>query len=195
MEKKDKRFIIAFIGIVVLSFVFLYQYTYAKYRKQITGEMQTKIASWNIKLNNETIDNKSTLTNSLTPTFVANEYVKEGVIAPGSKGYFDITINAEEVDVDFTFEVESVVDEDTPLKDLRFTEYELGGTKYSLVDGALTGDLTKNTGDTDIRIYFEWYDESDNEMDNKEDTEYALNEDYTDTKITVKIKFNQKRSA
>lgn len=38
MEKKDLKFIIIFILIVCFSFAYLFQATYAKYRKQISTE-------------------------------------------------------------------------------------------------------------------------------------------------------------
>ena len=68
----------------------MFQSTYAKYKKQVNSNVNSTIASWNIKINNETINNKKTLTNSITPTFYENEYVKENTLAPGIKGYFDI---------------------------------------------------------------------------------------------------------
>ena len=77
--KKDLRFIIIFILVVTISFIYLFQSTYAKYKKQVNSNVNSTIASWNIKINNETINNKKTLTNSITPTFYENEYVKENI--------------------------------------------------------------------------------------------------------------------
>ncbi|MBQ8132496.1 MAG: hypothetical protein IJ193_08400 [Bacilli bacterium] len=194
-KKNDIIFIIIFIIVVGFSLFYLSQASYAKYRRKLEGRLDATIASWNIKVNNEEIKNKTTLTNSITPVFETNEFVKEGVIAPGSTGYFDLTINAEEVDVDFNFQVTSEVDEETPLLDLIFTEYEIDGVKTSFQDeGIITSTLTKNTGDTEIRVYFKWNDDATNQMDNQADTEYAINEDYKDTKIKVTIHFTQKNS-
>ena len=100
MIKNDKKFIVLFIIIVIICFYYLFQSSYAKYRKKIDGEVQARVASWLIKVNNENIENKDTLTNEITPVFDQNEFVNDGVIAPGSTGYFELTINAENVDVD-----------------------------------------------------------------------------------------------
>ena len=41
MEKKDIKFIIIFIFIVGISFIYLFQATYAKYRKQTPRKLNT----------------------------------------------------------------------------------------------------------------------------------------------------------
>ena len=152
MIKNDKKFIIIFIIIVIFCFYYLFQSSYAKYRKKLDGSVQTRIASWLIKVNNENIENKDTLTNEIIPIYDENEYVNDGVIAPGSTGYFELTINAEDVDVDFTYEITTLVDESTPLEDLVLTGYELNGTRHNYEEGSktVTGDLEKNTGDTNL---------------------------------------------
>lgn len=195
--KKDIRFLILFIVIVAFSMLYLFQSSYAKYRKQVSAEMTTTIASWNIKVNTENINNKTTLTNSIIPTLDSNQYIKSGVIAPGSTGHFEVVINAEEVDVDFTYEIESAVDEDTPLTDLTFTGYKIGTGAVQTFSGAnttITGNITKNTGNTTITVYFTWNDSATNLMDNQDDTEYAIDEDHENTNIIVSIHFTQRSS-
>ncbi len=196
MKEKDFRFIIIFVVIVVLSLAYLFQTSYAKYRKQANTSMNTTIASWNIKVNNEIINNKSTLTNSIIPVLDTNSYIKEGVLAPGSTGYFDIIINAENVDVDFNYEIENNVDENTPLEDLIFTGYSVdsGSTQTYPANGTISGNLIKNTGDTTIRVFFTWDDSANNVMGNQEDTEYAIDEDNTNTNIIISIHFTQRTS-
>lgn len=197
MIKNDKKFIIIFIIIAIICFYYLFQTSYAKYRKKIDGTVQTRIASWLIKVNNENIENKDTLTNEITPVFDENQYVNNGVIAPGSTGYFELIINAEDVDVDFTYEITTTVDESTPLEDLVLTGYELNGTRHNYQEGSrtVTGDIQKNTGDTTLKVFFKWNDDSTNTMNNEDDTEYAIDENHEITKINVSIHFIQKKSA
>lgn len=195
-KRNDLIFITIFIIVVSISLLYLFQASYAKYKRQINANASARVASWNIKVNNETINNKSVLTNEITPVITSDAYVKEGVIAPGSKGYFDLTINASEVDVDFNYEISFGVKEETPLLDLVVTEYEMNGTKITYdEENGITGEIQKNTGNTSIRVYFEWDDSATNQMNNKDDTDYAINSSYTNTKIKVNIKFNQKNSA
>ena len=196
MKKNDKIFLIVFLGIVTFSLLYLFQASYAKYRRQLNANVEARVASWNIKVNNETIINKTTLTNNIVPVIDANTYVKDNVIAPGSTGYFDVIINAEEVDVDFTYTLTSDVAEETPLLDLEFTKYKVNGVEYNYTtEDTITGELTKNTGDVNIRIYFKWNDDPTNQMNNQQDTEYAADENHANTSMKVMINFAQKNSA
>ncbi len=194
-EKNDFIFILMFLLIVVLAFLFLLQTSLGKYKRKAETVVQNSIASWNIKVNNEAINHKVLLTNSITPVIMESQYVKQGTIAPGTTGYFDIVINALEVDVDFTFELEASPDEETPLTDLKITKYVIDNVEYNYdPQTPVTGNITKNTGDTPVRLYFEWYDGIDNEMDNAEDTEYAIDPDYQTTNILASITFKQRNT-
>ena len=197
MKKNDKIFLIAFVGIVTFSLLYLVQASYSKYKRQVTGSLEARIASWNIKVNNESINNKTELTSNIVPVIDTNQYVKTGVIAPGTGGYFDITIDASLVDVDFTFTIDSDVAEETPLEDLVFTKYTLNGVEHNYsTPGEITGDITKNTANTSLRIFFVWNDDpATNLMDNAEDTSYATEASHEDTMITVNIHFAQKNTA
>ena len=193
--KKDLRFIIIFILVVTISFIYLFQSTYAKYKKQVNSNVNSTIASWNIKINDETINNKKTLTNSITPTFYENEYVKENTLAPGIKGYFDINIDSSKVDVDFNYEVNAVLNNSTNLTDFKITDYELNdsGTKQNFNTTGISNSLPKNTKNTKIRFYVEWIDDDTNVMNNIENTTYATNHD--DVKYVLTIKFTQKKES
>ena len=171
----------------------MFQSTYAKYKKQVNSNVNSTIASWNIKINNETINNKKTLTNSITPTLYENEYVKENTLAPGIKGYFDINIDSSKVDVDFNYEVNAVLNNSTNLTDFKITDYELNdsGIKQNFSTTGISNSLPKNTENTKIRFYIEWIDDDTNVMNNIEDTTYATNHD--DVKYVLTIKFTQKK--
>ena len=94
INKKDLRFIVIFIVVLACSFTYLYQSSYAKYRKRVTADVDLTVAKWTIKINNEDIKNNKVLTNKLVPEFEESEYTKANVLAPGSKGYCDIVIDS-----------------------------------------------------------------------------------------------------
>lgn len=195
---KDIRFILIFIFIVSFSFLYLFQTSLAKYRKQINGDVSLEIAKWNIKINDEAVDNKSVLTNDIVPIFEGNEYTKDSVLAPGSKGYCDIIIDATDVDVDFTYEINLVIAEDNSVLDLKTTGYiinpSLDNTDIiTYTDTPITGTIIHNTDKTTVRVYFEWYDEEDNIMDNKQDTDVAIDEN-SKIVISASIRFSQKKA-
>ena len=81
MKRRDLTFIVFFVLVLCLSITYLFQTSYAKYRKQVTGELNADIASWIIKVNNEDITESRTLENEITPVFDTNQYVKANTIA------------------------------------------------------------------------------------------------------------------
>lgn len=193
-KRKDLTFIMIFFLTLCLSITYLFQTSYAKYRKQLEGELNTTIASWLIKVNNEDITQSRTLENEIIPVFDTNPYVKENTIAPGSTGYFDIIIETVNVDVDYNVEI---VDskEATDLQDFVLKQYELNdsGTRIDITDHTFSKDFTKNTEQTKIRFYFVWDDdEATQTMNNQDDTSYQL--DNEATKISLAIQFKQKNS-
>ena len=194
-KRRDIIFIVLFITIVSISLIYLFQTSYAKYRRNTNGEVQGRVASWDIKVNNESITTNTTLTNKIVPTIDDSNYVKQGTIAPGSTGYFDLIIDATNVDVDFTYTITGEIAEETPLEDLIIKGYKVNDgslVNFNSTTG-ITGDIPMNTSQTTIRVYFEWDDSDTNNMDNQEDTEYAQNEEYSEPVIKISIHFEQKR--
>lgn len=195
-KKKDIKFIIISILIISTSLLYLFQASYAKYKKEIKGNVKADIASWNIKVNNETIKNKMSLEKDIIPVFDENDYIKENVLGPGSTGYFDLLIDAESVDVDFIYEISTIKDLNS-LADLKITSYELNDSKTKIpYDEAnkLTGELLKNTKNTKIRLYFEWDDNEETQsMNNIEDTNYAQKENINGN-IKLSLHFIQKKA-
>lgn len=195
-KKKDLKFIFVFIIILSLSIGYLFQATYAKYRKQIIGNTDFSIAKWNIKINNEDIKNKKELENSIVPIFDENEYVKEGVIAPGTTGYCDIYINGENVDVTFEYELTPSIPDESTIKDLKITEYivnpdDANSTKVTYTEGSsIKGTIEHNIETTQIRLFLTWDDSATNIMDNAADTAAAADEE-SKAIIKTTLKFSQ----
>ena len=194
-KKKDLKFIILFIVLVSCCLLYLFQSSYAKYRRQINGSVSSDIASWNIKVNGEDIANKKTLTTTIEPTFLESENTKEGVIAPGVTGYYTITIDASDVDVNFLCTMHSDVSVDSSVSDLKTLSYVInpvGDTDERLTYSADTGivqQISKNTNQTVFRVYIKW-DDDEGTMDNQADTEVAT-DDESKALMTVTLQFSQ----
>ena len=192
MKKKDIIFVIIFVVVVCCSFIYLYQATYAKYRRSTEGDIEATIAGWNVKVNNEMIKNKVALTNSIIPTFDADPYTKTGVLAPGTTGYFDIEIDPSEVDVDFIYEISKEESTTTSLADFVLTDYEIDGVKTAIpATNIITGELTKNSTAKTIRVYATWVDDQTETMNNAQDTQYAQNNE--SAYIHILLHFYQKK--
>lgn len=195
LKKNDIKFISIFIIIVLLAFLYLGVNTYSKYRKQVAAKGEATVARWLIKVNTEDIKGKTELTNNITPVWDANSYVKDELIAPGSTGYFEITIDATNVDVDFNYEIENLNDSSAALPDLIITSYQINGGENTTTTGnKITGEITKNTASTVIKAYIKWDDDPATQtMDNQDDTTFAQQTDTT-ADINLKLKFTQKTS-
>ena len=195
LKKNDLKFISIFIIIVLLSFLYLGVTTYSKYRKQVAASGEATVARWLIKVNNEDIKGKTELTETITPVWDTNSYVKDNLIAPGSTGYFEITIDATNVDVDFNYEIQNLNDTTAALPDLIITKYQINnGTITNATGNTISGEITKNTASTIIKAYIEWNDDpSTQTMDNQDDTTFAQQADTT-ADISLKLNFTQKTS-
>lgn len=194
-KKRDLRFVILFIVIVSCCLIYLFQSSYAKYRRGVSGRVSSEIASWNIKVNGEDIMDKKELTTTIEPTFLETENSNEGVIAPGVEGYYLVTIDASEVDVNFLCTIYSTVAETSSISDLKTLSYEINPTddtsnklEYS-PDTGIVVEIPKNTSEYVFKIYLTWDDDT-GTMDNQADTSVAL-DDTSQALMTVDLQFSQ----
>ena len=182
--------------------------TYSRYVAGTTGNIDILFAKWQILVDNTEIVNQNNSSISFTPVIETNENVKSNTIAPTSKGYFDVDINPENVDVSFRYQIDLAIDnEDIP--DLMITKYAILDSNYqegdvieytTLSSNTITNDLLfDNTVDNfqfnpfTVRIYFEWYDGENEEMDDEADSligAAAAEDDITFT-IDANISFEQ----
>lgn len=189
MKKKDILFLTIFITILSISCLYLFQTSYAKYRRRTGTNVVGNIAKWNIKVNDESILNQTTLQQKITPTIDENEFVKENTLAPGSTGHFDIIIDATDVDVDFKYTITSEKKEGSTFLDLSLVKYQVDGVNQPEDTNEFSGTIKKNTGQTVITVFYQWNDNPETEsMNNQEDTAYSQNESYL---VNVKIHFEQ----
>ena len=188
-------FIISGILLVLLFGSYLIQTTYSKFRKNLTTNTQIEVAGWNIKVNDESIVNKSTLTADISPIFPGSTNIAAGVIAPGAEGYYDITIDASNVNVSFNYLIFSTVSNDSNVTDLITTGYEINPTVGSTVipyssETGITGSIPFGTASTIIRIFIKWDDSVSATMDNASDTTAATNSG-TQALMTTTLTFTQ----
>lgn len=192
MQRRKKILLFSALFFLVVCFYFM-QETYAKYITTSEGKINAKIARWNIKVNETDIKNNASLAQDIIPTFEKSENIAENVIAPTIKGYFDLNIDASAVDVSFTYNI--LIEENDLISDFIITDYQIGDNPIvNLTDTTeITNDILLD--DTNrlqtIRIYFEWYDEDDNKMDNDADTAVTIDND--NLTLNVKLSFTQKK--
>ena len=170
----SKKKILIFL-LLFLICLFLFQEAYAKYRKFATVNVNNTVANWNIKINNEDIRNKTTLTNNITPTINSDVNVNANVLAPGSSGYFDVTIDATNADVSFTYEITIGSLNSSTIEDLVIDSYAVNDftNVQTISNDTVSGNIVHNTASTAIRVFFSWVDDGTDTMTNQDDTAAA----------------------
>lgn len=182
--------------------------TYSRYVAGTTGNIDILFAKWQILINTQDITSQNSSSLSITPTIEANDNVKNDTIAPTSKGYFDIDIDPTNVDLSFEYTIDLEIDNEE-IPDLIITKYTILPNDYeegdtieytTLQDTTITNQLLYDNETENfsfepfkIRIYFEWYEGDEEEMDDDADTEIGLAsaEDELSFTINASISFEQ----
>ncbi len=148
--------------------------TYAKYISTATSTTSTSIARWKILVNNDDVTLGSSSTSLITPVFPGNSNIKNDVLAPNAEGYFDLVIDASNVDVSFKYTISISVNQNSAVNELVATKYIInGGTDTLFEEGSQS--FTRNVLFENreepiyIRVYVKW-DDSLNIMNNASDT-------------------------
>jgi len=178
------------ICIIVLAFsLSIISTTYSRYAADATGELALDFAKWQILINGEDITSGNVRSLNITPNIIPNENVAAGKLAPSSLGYYDIEIDATNVDTSFDLHL-TLENED--MADLMIKSYSIdGGEEVDIQDNEIneTFNYDGGFGIITIRIYFEWYDTDEEEMDDEEDSNYANTHD--GVTITTNLSFEQ----
>lgn len=124
---KKVRFILAFVALSIC--LCLMSSTYSRYVAGTTNNIDMLFAKWQILVNNNDITNGSTNEISFVPTIEPNENVASNLVAPSSKGYFDIAIDPTNADVSFKYTINLLLENEN-LPDLMITKYSILPTGY-----------------------------------------------------------------
>ena len=154
-EKKRALRVCLIIALVLL--IFLVGYTFAKYYSEIKGGGTGTIAKWSFVANNskDTIQTISLVDSANKVSLV------EGKIAPGTKGSFDIVIDATGSEVGVDYEV-NVAEETNLPTNLLYKVTVDGETSESytslteLAEDKLMGNLDTVNGEYTKNITVEW---------------------------------------
>ena len=181
--------------------------TYSRYVSQANGNITTDFAKWQIFVDNTNISENYDTSLTFTPNIDYNENVANGKMAPGSTGYFDIEINAENVDVSFTYNISLSDATDTDVKDIKITEYAVL-SEEELANNSITtipyngtnienNVIYSNPDDLKkfiVRVYFVWDESENSTMSDIDDTSIgtkAANGEEIDFNLVANINFRQ----
>ncbi len=188
MDKKYILLLLSFISLYVT--ICLATETYAKYVSNATSTSSTSIARWRILVNDEDITTGATSTSLITPVFPGSTNISSNVIAPNAEGYFDLVLDATNVDVSFRYEITVEPNEDSPVTELVATRYQINGGEAidfeeedeNTIEGSIP--LTSTDRTLNIRVYIKW-DDSLNLMTNAQDTNTTVGDQAGLLDVTV----------
>lgn len=171
-KKKHILYILA-IFLFILSIYFISD-SYSKYKSNADSKLNAKVAKWNIIVNNKNITANESLQNQLTPILPGTKHIKPGILAPTAKGYFDLDLNLEDVDVSFKYLISVKENLDNKVLDLKITGFSENGGPIQNISETNTVEQIVNLDDQErnktIRVFFEWIDSKNEKMNNIEDT-------------------------
>ncbi len=182
--------------------------TYSRYVADTTGNIEALFAKWQILVNTTDITNNSSSTITFEPIIEENDFIASNVIAPSSKGYFDIDVDPRNVEVSFNYSINLEIENEN-IPDLIITKYAflpdnyIEGDQLEMInlDASYISDsliFDKNTENFEfksftIRVFFEWYEGETELMNDENDTligHLAVTENKT-FKINANISFEQ----
>lgn len=102
--------------IILLGITFIIKGTHSKYINSVTGNGETEVAKWKFNVNGET---EQIETIKLIDTY-SEDTLSNGKIAPGTKGSFDLIIDATESEVGVEYNVDFKNEVNKPMN-LKFT--------------------------------------------------------------------------
>jgi hypothetical protein len=182
--------------------------TYSRYVADTTGNVEALFAKWQILVNNTDITNNTSSTISLEPVIEENVNVASNVVAPSSKGYFDIAIDPTNVDVSFNYSINLVVGNES-VPDFKITGYSIVPVGYvegttleitPIENNNITNTLAFDKSSESfqfsiftIRVYFEWYEGASETMNDAADTQVGYDAATNNTAIMMNanISFGQ----
>ena len=202
MRKKLKIIML----LIMVSFTLcIMSSTYTRYVADTNGDIEALFSKWQILVNNNDITSNSNTSFKLIPIIDENENVKANTLAPSSTGYFDIEIDPSLVDVSFDYDITfNILNENIP--DLIISKYAILDKNYvegdvlsynSLNDNKITGTMLYDNRVENfsfdkftIRVFFEWYDGNNENMNDEADTQASYNNESFN--INANIHFSQK---
>lgn len=157
--------------------------TYALFESEISGTLNPSVGKWNIYLNGNDVTNGTTQ-EFIMDTFniEKSNYTKEGKIAPGMKGTFEIAVCPEDTQVSIRYDI-SIDDSSLNGQQIKLVSVEETNNKNRIVKTAentytaviLLENIVENYNDT-IKITFVWEnDENYNSNDTEIGTVYNSN--------------------
>ena len=150
MTKKRKVLIVLTILAVILL-AFLGGQAYAKYVSEVRGEGVAEVATWNFKVNGQSEQVEEI---KLAST-CNNETLVDNKIAPGTKGSFDIIVDATGSEVGINYNITFTEEENKP-QNLKFTYDDVEYNSIEELESNLSGTIDANAENKTRTLNIKW---------------------------------------
>ena len=167
-NNKDKKvkiiLYIMFFSLLIIS-AFIFKDTYAVFETNTNGASNFDIGRWIIRVNELDISNGQTVNFSMDSfTYTDNIHIRDGYIAPGRSGYFDLVLDPTGTDVSIRYDITlNIPDELSDNISCYVTTND--GNTVRTADNVYSGILDLNSitsgGMATLRVNIEWANNSD----------------------------------
>ncbi len=162
--------------------------TYSRYVANTKSDISASFSKWQILVDNFDITANNNSTIIIDPIIEENSNIADNTIAPSSKGYFDINIDPTNVDVSFSYMINLNMENEN-MPDLMITKHAILPENYTegdplsivyLENNTISDNLLFNKDNESfkfksftVRVFFEWYEGENEQMNDEQDTEVA----------------------
>ena len=173
MDKKVKIMLYAVTITLIVIGAYVFKSTYAVFETEANGEADFQVGSWIIKLNEIDISSGQTVNFTINSfVYTENSHVKNGCIAPGRSGYFDVILDPSGTDVAVRYDITLDIDgeyEDNILYYITTEDGSMIRSNVNTYSGVIDLDSIDNGDVATLRVNLEWnnnssYNESDTEL-------------------------------
>ena len=179
MKIVKKHKMIVLIIIILICLLYLKgNSTYTSYESEVSGNVESKIADWKIKVNDTLITTESEQVINIDSIHWETDHTRGGKASPGATGTIEITIDPTTTKVAFDYEL-TVIDQNvdsTKILVVNEIDNEIG--KLEKIDNTYHGSMSLNDIDAGKKekliIYVKWEDHGvDTVVDPEEETTSA----------------------
>lgn len=168
-----KKHIMVLAPFFFLITIFLAVETYGLFESQRVNTSQIDIAKWKVKVNDTDINGSASTFTVDSVQWNSSQNVKEGKIAPGISGYFEIEIDPNDTDTsivyNLTFDFSNLDEDQFVIEDIvEIDDKPIVHTDTYTYSNIITLDEINNNETNTIRVYLSWVnDENNNEKDSE----------------------------
>lgn len=163
--------------------------TYALFESNLDGTVNNLIGKWNIKLNDILVSSSEEKIITIDKfIYDNNDMVRDGYIAPGSSGYFDLILDTTGTEVAIKYNIavdlDKIENENITLDVKAMNGVAVASADSGVYSGVLSLDDINNNAQIILRLMINW----NNDIDyDSTDTELGIK---LDSKLEVPIKIN-----